>query len=92
MISVCGVNCVECPHLGQDCTGCDVLEGRVYWAQYIGADVCPIYKCVKEKAYGNCGDCPQVPCGTWGSLKDPSWSEEEHQKSIQDRLSVLKKA
>jgi hypothetical protein len=90
MISVCGVNCEGCPHLNNGCIGCDVLEGKVYWTQYIDTDVCPLYKCVKEKGYQNCGDCSQIPCELWFSLKDPSWSEEEHQKSIQDRLSVLK--
>ena len=92
MISVCGVNCEGCPHFHQDCAGCEALAGKVYWAQYIGADVCPIYKCVGEKAYRNCGACPQIPCHIWVNLKDPSWSDEEHQKSIRDRLAVLKKA
>lgn len=90
MISVCGVNCDGCPHLNNGCAGCDALEGKVFWTQLIGTDVCPLYKCVKEKGYNNCGDCSQVPCELWVSLKDPSWSEEEHQKSIQNRLSVLK--
>lgn len=89
MISVCGVNCDGCPHLKNGCDGCDAIEGKVYWAQYIGADVCPLYKCVQDKGFKNCGDCSQVPCELWTSLKDPSWSEEEHQKSIQDRLSIL---
>ncbi|HII92483.1 MAG TPA: DUF3795 domain-containing protein [Methanosarcina sp.] len=90
MICVCGVNCDGCPHLNNECTGCNAIEGKVYWAQHIGADVCPVYKCVKEKGYQNCGDCSQIPCELWVSLKDPSLSEEEHQKSIQNRLLVLK--
>jgi hypothetical protein len=90
MISVCGVDCGGCPHLGQDCDGCDALTGRVYWAKFIGADVCPIFKCVEDKKHRNCGDCPQVPCDTWVNLKDPAWSDEEHQKSIRDRLAALK--
>lgn len=90
MVCVCGANCDGCDHLNDECAGCDVLKGRVYWTRYIGADVCPVYKCAKEKSYRNCGDCSQIPCELWVSLKDPSWSEEEHQKSIQNRLLVLK--
>lgn len=90
MICVCGANCGNCPHYKKNCDGCDVLAGKVFWTQYIGADVCPIYKCVNDKAYKNCGDCPEIPCQLWLSLKDPSWTDEQHQKSIQDRLAVLK--
>jgi hypothetical protein len=90
MISVCGVKCADCPHFGQDCAGCDALAGRVFWAPYVGADTCPIYECVREKSYRNCGDCPRVPCDTWVNLKDPAWSDAEHEKSIRDRLAVLK--
>jgi hypothetical protein len=90
MICVCGANCDGCIHLNDECAGCNAIEGKVYWAQYIGADICPVYKCVKEKGYRNCGACSQIPCELWISLKDPSWSEEEHQKSIQNRLSILK--
>ncbi len=90
MISVCGVNCKACPHLNQDCSGCDALAGKVYWAQYIGADVCPIYQCVKDNGHHHCGDCPRVPCDTWTNLKDPAWSDEEHAQSIRDRLATLK--
>ena len=91
MLSVCGVNCEGCSGFGKECAGCDLIEGKVCWAQYIGADVCPIYKCVKEKNFANCGECSQIPCKLWFSLKDPAWSDEEHQKSINARLSVLKK-
>jgi hypothetical protein len=90
MTCVCGVNCDGCLHLNNGCAGCDALEGKVFWTQYICTDVCPVYKCVKENGYQNCGDCSQIPCELWVSLKDPSLSEEEHQKSIQGRLLILK--
>lgn len=90
MICVCGVNCDECLRLNNGCAGCDALEGNVFWTQYICTDTCPVYKCVKEKGHQNCGHCPEIPCELWVSLKDPSLSEEEHQKSIQGRLLVLK--
>jgi hypothetical protein len=91
MICICGTDCGTCPHLDKDCAGCDALAGRVFWTGYIGADVCPVYKCAKDKEYRHCGDCPEIPCELWHSLKDPSWSDEEHQKSILDRLAALKK-
>jgi len=89
MICVCGVDCEGCPHFKGECAGCHAIQGKVYWAQYIGAEECPIYKCVKDKNLANCGMCTEMPCQIWLSLKDPAWSEEEHQKSIQDRVTAL---
>ena len=91
-LCVCGVNCNTCPHLGDQCKGgCEVLAGKVWWTSYIEADVCPVYSCVKERKYENCGDCEQLPCNLWISLKDPSYTEEQHQKSIEERTDALKK-
>lgn len=90
MICVCGADCGTCPHLNKDCAGCGALEGKVWWAQFVGVDTCPVYSCVKDKKYRHCGDCPRIPCETWVNLKDPAWTDEEHQKSIRDRLAILK--
>ncbi len=91
-LCVCGVNCNTCPHLSDHCEGgCEALEGKVWWTSYIEADVCPVYGCVKEKQYGNCGDCEELPCNLWVTLKDPSHTDEQHQKSIEERTDALKK-
>ncbi|MBP2653708.1 MAG: hypothetical protein H6Q73_1277 [Firmicutes bacterium] len=92
MVSVCGVCCEECPHFSIECPGCSAILGKVYWAQYIGADCCPIFKCVSEKGFTTCGDCNKMPCEVWFSLKDPDWSDDEHQKSIADRAAKLRLA
>jgi len=92
MLCVCGVHCEGCPSFGKECAGCQAIEGKVFWAKYISSDVCPIYQCVKDKSFENCGDCAQMPCELWFSLKDPAWSDEEHQQSIKERLSELRKS
>ncbi len=90
MLSVCGIYCNSCAHLDIECAGgCDVLKGRVYWVQHIGAEICPIYKCVKDNNQTDCGDCVKLPCETWFTLKDPALTEEEHQQSIQERVACL---
>jgi len=90
MLSVCGIYCNSCPYLNNECAGgCDVLKGRVYWVQHIGAEICPIYKCVKENNHADCGDCEKLPCEIWFTLKDPDLTEEEHQQSIHERVVIL---
>jgi hypothetical protein len=91
MICVCGAICTDCPELHQKCEGdCETMKGKVYWAQYVGAEVCPVYKCVSEHKYSSCADCDDIPCNLWFSLKDPALTDEEHQKSIEERVKLLK--
>ena len=98
-ISCCGINCSTCPftetvHEGmtEPCKGCHAVAGKLFWTQYLGLDVCPIYQCcVNENQYHHCGQCEQLPCEIYFNTKDPSLSEDEHQKSINDRVDVLKK-
>jgi hypothetical protein len=93
MLSVCGVDCTTCPSLNKECQGdCSTIKGKVYWTKYTGTEVCPVYACVESKKLNNCGDCAQLPCETWVKLKDPSITEEQHQKSIRDRVALLKKS
>jgi hypothetical protein len=92
MLAVCGANCSECPSVNKECQGgCEAIKGKVYWAKYVGAEVCPVYACVGSKKFTDCGDCDQIPCETWVKLKDPSVSEEQHQKSIRERVELLKR-
>lgn len=91
MVCVCGASCDGCKHRGNECTGgCEAMQGRVFWTKYINVDVCPVYQCVADNSYKNCGDCAKLPCEIWFSLKDPELSDEEHQKSIDDRVAKLK--
>jgi hypothetical protein len=89
MLCVCGADCEGCKELGKSCLGCNKIKGQVFWATRFNADICPIYKCVEERGYLNCGDCPRLPCQTWIDLRDPSQSEEDHQKSIRERVKIL---
>jgi len=70
--------------------GCEALKGEVYWAQHIGVKVCPVYRCVNNHQLKNCGECEKIPCEMWFSLKDPNMTDEQHLKSIKDRVAVLK--
>jgi len=45
----------------------------------------------QEKALPNCGACVELPCKLFNELKDPNISEEEHQKSILQRVVNLRK-
>ncbi len=90
MIQACGANCEECPSFKKECAGCEKIKGKVYWAQYIGQDICPIYKCCQDKFLGHCGDCAELPCKMWYEIKDPSYSYEEHIQSINERVRLLK--
>jgi len=99
-ISVCGIDCaVACevcnksnPEFAEKpCRGCNAEEGKLFWTKYLGLDTCPIYQCcVNEKQFRHCGECPQLPCSIYFNTKDPSISEEEHQKKIQERVEMLK--
>lgn len=92
MLNVCGADCIGCPSLNKECQGnCGAIKGKVYWAKYLGVEVCPVYACVESKKFNTCGDCDQLPCETWQTLKDPSMTDEQHQKSIRDRVVLLKK-
>ena len=96
-ISCCGIDCQKCMDVlssnypGQSCAGCNAVEGKIFWTQYMNLDVCPIYNCCRnEKQLAHCGLCAELPCQIYFDAKDPSMSEEEHQKGIADRVAVLK--
>ena len=93
MLCACGACCEGCSYAAAECGGtCEELRGRVFWARYIGAEVCPIYQCVQDNGHQNCGDCAKLPCEIWFNVKDPNVSEEEGQKSVADRVAKLKAA
>ncbi|HBF33634.1 TPA: hypothetical protein DDW35_03630 [Candidatus Sumerlaeota bacterium] len=91
MACVCGACCEECSYLGKECLGdCNALEGKPFWAKFVGMDVCPIYQCVKDKQFAHCGPCEKLPCDLWFTLKDPSWTDEEQKKNIETRVAKLR--
>lgn len=90
MLQACGANCEGCPSFQKECAGCDQIKGKVYWAQYIGQVICPMYQCCHDKALKHCGSCSELPCKMWYEIKDPSYSDEEHIHSINERVRLLK--
>jgi len=92
-LSVCGCDCAICEYFKKaECPGCSEIEGEVWWANYISTAVCPIYDCVvNEKKLENCGVCSEIPCKTWQDLKDPSYTDEQHEASIKTRVENLRK-
>lgn len=90
-ISVCGADCSDCTHMkDSSCLGCFHIQGRIWWAKYLNAEICPIYDCVEKKGIDHCGSCPGIPCDLWRDLKDPSYLDEENERSILERIDRLK--
>jgi len=97
-VSVCGIDCavacVECNKIEElqknPCKGCNAEEGRIFWTKLMGLEVCPIYSCVKDKQLKHCGECAELPCNIYFDMKDPTFSEEQHQQGIKDRVENLK--
>jgi hypothetical protein len=81
-----------CEHYpDQTCSGCNAVEGKLFWTKYLNLDTCPIYNCCRnEKKLTHCGECAELPCQIYFATKDPMQSDEVHQKNIGERVAVLK--
>jgi hypothetical protein len=91
ILSVCGIDCTGCSYRAKDsCAGCREENGKVWWTQHIGAEVCPIYDCaVHRRDLNDCGSCPELPCQTWRDLKDPDHTDKVHEEGIRERVKNL---
>ena len=86
----CGLYCGDCEHLVDKCRGCGSVAGKPFWAEQYGVEVCPLYGCsVNNKQLEHCGLCPDFPCETFNSLRDPSLSDEEAERALQQRQQSL---
>ncbi len=65
-------------------------DKRVYWAPYVGGEVCPIYGCCAGKGYAHCGACEALPCRIYFETRDPSMSEAEHEAGVYERAERLR--
>lgn len=90
MLTVCGCDCKYCKQYKDTCGGCTQIKGRVYWAPYIGSEVCPIYGCCENKGHDHCGTCADLPCPIYFDTRDPSMSEEEHEAGVHERAERLR--
>ena len=91
LIAPCGIICDGCPYQ-ESCGGsCQACGGKPFYIRDFGVEVCPLYDCpVNQKGFKTCGECPELPCQLYYDWRDPSMSEEDHLKSINDRVEGLK--
>ncbi len=91
-ISLCGLVCDECEFYNKTCSGCYAVKGSTFWAQeMMPTKVCPLFQCAfNDRGYESCSDCSELPCSLFLSMKDPSLSDEEHEKSIKERVGRLR--
>lgn len=88
-LSCCGTQCDKCSFYGTMCKGCNESLGKVFHAPE--GQACPIYECsINGKKIKNCNACAQIPCDIWRQTKDPSFSEEEFEKNIKERVERLR--
>ncbi len=91
VISPCGTRCVSCNDYPDNCKGCYAIKGKVYWTEYVGIEVCPLYDCpINQHGYNTCADCENIPCQKWFDLKDPAVTDKAFEQEIQERLNTLK--
>ena len=92
ILSACGLICNECEYFGNKCDGCIAVNGSTFWAkEMMPSKVCPMYDCsVNKKGFKNCGSCSELPCSIFLGMKDPNSTDEEHRKSISERVLRLK--
>ena len=93
VLSACGLVCSECEFFEKECKGCHAVKGQTFWAlEHMPTKVCPLYNCsVNQRHYKDCGDCAELPCTTFREMKDPNSTDEQHQKSLVERVARLKK-
>lgn len=91
-ISICGIECTKCKEYQKSCKGCAECGGAVTWTRYYGIKVCAIYQCaILDKKLNSCGDCDQMPCDKWYATKDPSYTKEEFQQNIEERVKRIER-
>ena len=89
-ISCCGTDCLTCSCYGSMCKGCNKSEGKVFHAPE--GKACPIYECsINQNGFKDCSACKSIPCDIWREARDPSYSDEEFENSIWERVERLKK-
>lgn len=91
IISCCGVVCSECSSYPKECAGCAAIEGRVFWLEYTGGEVCDIYGCcVEKKGLRHCGRCEELPCERYAQ-KDPTKTDAENEEDFRKQMEQLEK-
>lgn len=66
------------------------VEGKVFWAEYVGRTVCEKYECcVIQKKLAHCGKCGELPCRRY-DLDDPNLSPEENKRIREENIKLLR--
>ena len=87
-LSVCGTDCSAC-YCRDMCAGCNAACGKVFHMPE--GKACPIYACcVNKHKYATCASCAEMPCDLWRAARDPSYSDEQFEASIWERVANLK--
>ena len=90
--AACGVYCGSCELLGEQCRGCGYVDGSPFWVTSVGMTVCPLHDCARnQKKLEHCGLCDELPCGVFLGMRDPSWTDEQFQESLERRQKALKR-
>jgi hypothetical protein len=56
------------------------------------AGICPLHDCCRnQKELEHCGLCADFPCKVFLELRDPTMSDEEFEKSLDDRKTAIKR-
>ena len=85
----CGTECKQCSYYGNHCAGCNEASGKVFHMP--SGKTCPIYNCSVQKCkFATCAECDNLPCSIWHATKDPSFSKQEFEQNIQERIGNLK--
>lgn len=90
MLTACGCDCEDCQEYKDSCAGCAEIKGRVFWAPYVGGEVCPIFSCCDRKGFENCGECDALPCHIYFDTRDPSMTQEEHEEGVRGQVKRLR--
>ena len=68
------------------------VKGQTFWAiEMMPTKTCPLFDCaVNTRHYKNCGDCSELPCELFRTMKDPNSTDEQHAQGLIDRVAKLK--
>lgn len=89
-ISCCGTDCFKCSYYDSMCKGCNKSEGKVF--HVLEGKACPIFECsVNHNGFQDCSVCKSIPCDIWRKTRDPSYSAEEFENNIKERVERLQK-
>jgi hypothetical protein len=85
-LSICGLDCKSCDFYKVQCKGCREVSGKPFWTE----TGCALFECCSEKGFNTCGDCGELPCKQFIELKDPSISQEQHLREVENRVNRLR--